>query len=305
MRKKTKNKRPKSKIIHSLLHGKNLDTMKLLISWNKFRVDVLQLRKDFSIPLEGFSNSEELKKWDEKLCQNSDDFWETKYYKNRIKKLLLLRKKDHRQFLIEQENINKEVPINKFNQSIKDLLKKYSLPYNFLDTIRMYIYHNKIMPVFLPDTNFSLSLDPEGRKGTARWIEIRTYARLTEKEIRDAMSSLRELQKHYLPFMLTKDIRKHQDIDRAINIEREMEQRRRKTYQTPDWYLQQVRKAYGEKEFERVKKLDPTRIEKEIIKYTSKEIAKKILGSAKRGNLVRQIYSRLQKEREKRFGKIT
>lgn len=302
--KKTKNKRLKSKNIHSLLHSKNLDTMKLLISWNKFQADVLQLRKDFSMSPEGFLNSEELKKWDKKLCQNSDDFWETKDYKNRKKKLLLLKEKKYRQFLIEQEIINNEVPINKFNQSIKDLLKKYNLPYNFLDAIKMYIYHNKITSIFLPGTNFSLSLDPEGRKGMAKWIEIRTYARLTEKEIRDAVNSLRELQKHYLPSALTKDIRKHQDIDKAIDIEKEMKQRIRKTYQKPDWYLEQVKKRYGKEEFERTKKLNPQRMEKEIIKYTSKEIAKKFFGDPRKENLVRQIHSRLQKEREKRFGKI-
>ena len=157
--------------------------------------------------------------------------------------------------------------------------------------------------IFLPSTNFSLSLNPEARKGTAKWVEIRAYTRLTEEEIRNAMIILREFQKHYLPPQLTEDIRKHQDIDKAIAIEKEMRRRIKKTYQKPDWYLQQVRKKYGEEEFERVKKLNPTRIEKEIIKYTSKEIAKKFFGSSKKAGLVRQIYSRLQKERVKRFRK--
>lgn len=308
MRKKIKNKRPKSKNIHFFLHGKNLDTIKLLVSWDKFQVDLLQLRKDFSIPSEGFFNSEELKKWHEKLCQDSDDFWTTEDYRNRRKKLLLLRKKDYRQFLIEQEFINKEVPINRFNQSIKNLAKKYNLPYNFLDAIKMYIYHNKIVSIFLPIANFSLCIDPEGRKGTAKWIELKTYARLTEKEIRRAMNSLRELQKHYLPAVLTEDIRKHQDTDKAIYIEKEMNKRIRKTEEKPDSYLEKVRKRYGEEEYKRtIKKWRAEGIEpmkKEIIKYTSREIAKKIFGSEKKANLVRQIYSRLQKEREKRFGKI-
>ncbi len=303
MSKKTK-KGKKSRGSHPILHGKNLDTMKLLISWDKFQRDLSKLRKSFSIPLEGFSNNEEVKKWDENLCHDSDNFWKTEDYKNKRKKLLLLKEKDYRQFLIEQELINKEVPINKFSQSVEDLVIKYHLPYNFLNAIRMYIYYGKITSIFLPDTNFSFSLNSEGRRGTAKWIEIRTYAQLTEEEIRIAMKGLRQMQKHYLPLVLTEDIRKHRDTDKAIEIEKEMKQRMIKTYQKPDWYLQQVRKAYGKKEFERVKKLNPARIEKEIIKYTSKEIANKIFGNYKKANLVRQIYSRIQKERKKRFGEI-
>ena len=83
-----------------------------------------------------------------------------------------------------------------------------------------------------------------------------------------------------------------------------MKRRIKKTYQRPNRYLEEVKKQYGEKEFERVKRLNPQLIEKEIIKYTSKEIAKKIFGTPKKEALVRQIYSRLRKERKKRFGEI-
>ena len=304
MNKKIKNKGSKSKNVHSRQNNKNLDTIKLLVSWDKFQTDTLQLRKDFSIPPKGFLHTKDLKKWDEKLCRDSDTFWETEDYKNKRKKLLLLRKKDYRQFLIEQNLINKEVPINKFNQSIKNLIKKYNLPYIFLNAIKSYIYHNKISTIFPPCTNFSLCLDPEARKGSARWVEIRIYSQLTEREIRNAINDLRGFQKHYLPPLLTKDTRKHHGIDKAIAIEKEMKRRIKKTYQRPNRYLEEVKKQYGEKEFERVKRLNPQLIEKEIIKYTSKEIAKKIFGTPKKEALVRQIYSRLRKERKKRFGEI-
>ncbi len=305
MNKQTKKKKPKRKNVRSYLSdNKNLDTMKILVSWDKFNLDVLKLRKVFSIPPKGFSNNEKIKKWNKKLSQDSDAFWETKDYKNKRKKLLLLKKKNYTQFLIEQDLINKEVPINKFNQAIKNLIKKYNLPYNFLETIRLYIYHNKILPIFLPVENFSLCVDTEARNGTAKWVEIKAYTRLTEKDIRNAMNGLRKLQKHFLPPVLTGDIRKHQDVDRALTIEREMQKRIKKIYQKPDSYLETVKKQYGKEEFERVKKLNPQRVEREIIKYTSKEISKKIFGTSKKDALVRQIYSRLQKERKKRFGGI-
>ena len=155
MRKKIKNKRPKSKNIHFFLHGKNLDKIKLLVSWDKFQVDVLQLRKDFSIPPKGFLSTKELKKWDKKLSRDSDAFWETEDYKNRRKKLLLLRKKDYRQFLIEQELINKEVPINKFNQAIKNLVSKYHLPYNFVNPTKF--LHS--VSLFCLGTSFSSGIN--------------------------------------------------------------------------------------------------------------------------------------------------
>jgi hypothetical protein len=304
MIKKTENKKLNNGNASPTLHNKNLDTMKLLTSWDKFQVDVGKIREDFSIPLEGFSSGEEAKNWDKNLCQSSDDFWETKYYRDKRKELLLLKEKDYRQFIIEQKFVNDEVPINKFNQSIESLVIKYHLPYNFLSTIRIYVCYGKITSMFLPATNFSLSFDPSGRKGTAKWVEIKTYAQLTEKEIRDAVKFLRHMQKHYLPPTLTKDVRIHQDIDRAIKIEKEMKQRIKKIVEKPDWYLGLVKKQHGEKKFEEVKKNNLWRVEKELVKYTSKEISNKFFGTPKKADLVRQIYSRLQKERKKRFGEM-
>ncbi len=305
MKKKIKNKKPKSKNIHFFLHGKNLDKIKLLVSWDKFQVDLLQLRKDFSIPSEGFSSNEEIKKWDKKLSQDSDAFWETEDYKNRRKKLLLLRKKDYRQFLIEQELINEDVPINKFNRAIRNLVNKYHLPYNFLDAIKMYVYHNKIASVFLPSTNFSLSFDPEGRKGKTRWIEIKTYALVTEKEIRSAVKSLRNLQKLYFSPNLTQNVRVHKNIDVAIAIEKEKKNiDRKREKEKASSYLEKVRKQYGEKMYRktiRERQTEGIKLIKRINKNTSREIAKKIFGTPEKENLVRQIYSRLQKERKRLF----
>lgn len=298
MTKKTKNS---SKSMNKVAN-KNLDAIKLLVSWDKFQNDINQIRKEFGIHSDGFVSDSESEIWQNKLLKESDVFLESEYYKKTRKKLQLLRKKDYGTFLSIQESLNSKMPLNKFNGCLKRMVKKYNLPYNFLGFIETYIYYNKISSTSLPVYNFEISIDPEGRKNSAKWISIKAYAVLSEKEIRIAIKDLRNLQKHYLPLPITQNIKIKKDIDKEIVIEKEMNRRINKAIEKPDSYLKEVRKQYGEKEYKRVKKLNSNKVEI-IEKYTSSEIAKQFFGSRKKSASVRKIYSRIQKEREKRFGK--
>jgi len=285
--------------------NRNLYLLKLLTASDEFQTDIVQIRKESSIPPKGFLNNEELIKWYEKLYQDTEDFWESEDYKKRRKKLLLLRKKDCAKFIIEEEHLNNEAPINKFNNSVEKIVGKYNLPYNFLDVIRAYIYHNKIIPLYLPYSNFAISysLNEDGR---AKWVDLRTYSRLTEKEIRKAIKNLRATQEYCLPPALNINIKIRKDIDMVLEIEKEMRNtdRRRKEGKA-DSYLVKVRKQYGEKVYRKTIRKQQAEgiksIKRKINKHKSREIAKKIFGTSEKENLVRQIYSRLQKERKKLF----
>jgi len=52
---------------------------------------------------------------------------------------------------------------------------------------------------------------------------------------------------------------------------------------------------YYRKEFKKWKKKHPSEIKREIIKYTSKDIAKKFFGTEKKAPLVRKIFERGRK----------
>jgi len=300
------------------VYRRNLDTMKLLVSWDKFQSDTERIRSKSDIPMGGLKTGQEIEKWWDRLGEKSDKFFAaTDDYLAKRKRLLYLKKRRYRDFLKEQENINAEVPVNKFHKGIDEIIKKYRLPYNFRGFIEKYILSNKISA---PSTNFvfSFSFHP-GRtleletgknwKEQIKGISLITYARLTEKEIRFAVKELRSHQKYYLPPTVTQDVRVHIDIDKAIEIEQKMKKREWKLKKRYIGYLAELEKAsqkseYYKKEFEKWKKKRPNEIEKEIKKYTSKEIAKEYFGTEEKAPLVRQIYSRVKKEREKRFGKI-
>lgn len=219
------------------IENKNLYIMKLLTSSEEFKTDVAEIRKTSSIPSNGFPNNEEAKKWNNKLLQN-------------------------------------EAKLNEFQDRIEKITDKYRLPYSFLEAIKFYVYFDRITSVYLPSSSFAFSVNPSGRKNKAKWVELKTYARLTEKEIREAIKILREMQDYYLPPNLSRDIRVHKNIDHAIKAEKEMAKKKRKT----------------EEDFE------------SILKHTSAEIAEDIFGNVAKANLVRQMCRRIKKEREELFG---
>ena len=163
--------------------------------------------------------------------------------------------------------------MNKFRDRIEKTACKYRLPCNFLRTVEMYVYFDRVSSVFLPTSNFDITIDPSGRRNTAKWVELRTYTRLTEKEIREAVKILRDMQKYYFPPSFNRDIRVHKDIDYAVTseIEGEMKKNRRKN-------------------------------DEGIRKYTSRETAEVIYGNVEKEDLVRQIRRRIKKERKKLFG---
>jgi hypothetical protein len=252
------------------VYQENLFIMKLLTTQPEFLNDVQEIRTKIKIPLNGFSNEKEKNQWIghslEKLNANSDS----------------LRDK------------------NSLFYNADSLRKKYQLRYNFLPHIESYILRNK---VDAPKINFDVSLgpDPRGLRHD-KWISIKAYAPLSKEEIRQATKKLRELQVEFLPPKTTLDLRPKMDIDLAIKIEQEMIKRMKKIEERPSSYLQAVRRSYGEEEYEKTKKLNPHYMETAIVKYTSIEIAEKLLKDKNKDYFVRKTYSLLQKRRKQLFG---
>lgn len=254
--------------------NKNLYLMKLLVSADEFQAEVAQIRKNTGIPDGGFLDNKKLRKWQRKLEKDSDG-------------------------LMEKGRPVGELPINKFYDSIEALVVKYNLPYNFLSAVKAYILLGKIISLYLPASSYAIAFSP--KKGKAKWIDLRVYSRLTEKEIRQAIKDLRIDQGHYLTPALNLDIRIRKNIDVVLDMGEKMKKRRLKAGEIVSDYLEKVRKQYGENQYKLAKKTNPSHITK-IKKYTSENIAKETLNDKKRDYLIRQINSRLRKERKKLFG---
>lgn len=252
------------------VYQENLFIMKLLTTQPEFLNDVQEIRKKIKIPLNGFSDEEEKNEWIghslEKLDANSNSLQDK----------------------------------NSIFYNADFLRKKYQLRYNFLLHIERYIFLNEIDA---PKINFDVSLGPDP-KGFShdKWVSIKAYAPLSKEEIRQATKKLRKLQIEFLPPKTTLDLRPKMDVDLAIKIEQEMIKRMKKIEKRPSSYLQAVRRSYGEEEYEKTKKLNPHYMETAIVKYTSIEIAEKLLKDKNKDYLVRKTYSLLQKRRKQLFG---
>jgi hypothetical protein len=280
------------------------DTLKLLFSFDQFLADIKIIRKNFDIPLNGFEEGKDCGKWLHNLAEKTDLRIEEILRDQELRKLWQNNGIEYRK---RKDILINEAPLNKYRNTLKDLVKKYTLPFNLLDAIELFILYNK-PSVIAPSSNFSLSMNPEARKNTAEYISIKAYAPLTEKEIKIATEMLRSMQKHYLPKSVSRDIKTKHDVDKMLEIEAEMKKRLFKRTESYTDYLALLKKSYdrgdiNERQFKETKKkhLHDIKIEE---KYTSREISKIFFGSHQKAYLVRQICSRLAKERKIRFGKV-
>ncbi|MDD4411785.1 MAG: hypothetical protein PHO58_04745 [Bacilli bacterium] len=252
------------------VYNENLFIMKLLTTQPEFLDDVQKIRVKLKIPTQGFTTEKDKNKW---LGSNLKSLFPGK------------------RSLQDSKGV--------FYQT-GSLVKKYQLRYNFLPYIESYIFYSKIDA---PKFNFDISLgpDPSGLRHD-KWVSLKAYSPLTKDEIREATKKLKDLQLEFLPPKVNLDLRPKIDIDFAIKIEKEMQKRRKEYIEKPGEYLSMVRKAYGEKEYEKVKKLDIYETEKVLEQYTSREIAEKFFNTKNKASHVRKIYFDIQAKRKQLFG---
>ncbi len=175
-----------------------------------------------------------------------------------------------------------------FSNSAKKLFYTTNLPYNFSTEFVDYILLNEIKA---PILNYEIAINQEGGRLVAKWIGIRTYMRLTKQEMERAVKELLFMQRMYFRKEWSSEYRpKRLDTGKQSQLETEMRQR-----VLEDKYLKNIKSQYGEKEYQKARKKSKS------VRYTSRDIAKKILGSGsiKKAAVVRQRYIRLKKQRNK------
>lgn len=170
-----------------------------------------------------------------------------------------------------------------FLNAAEELFNKTNLPYHFITDFINYLIINVIKA---PILNYGIAIEERGK--WAKWIGLRTYMRLTKKEMERAVQELLFMQRMYFKKEWSGEYRpKRIDRDKQLQLKTEMEQR-----VLEDKYLKSIKSQYGKKEYEKARKVNKS------VRYTSRDVAKKILGSGskKRAATVRQRCSRFKKQ---------
>lgn len=252
---------------------RNKVRMELLVRLPSFQNAVASIRKQFEIPEGGFKSSDDFVRWQKQALQKRDA-------------------NDRPQTLFD------------FTKAIENISRQFQLPYNFVDGIRTgvghYIVSNKII---IPPMNFVVEQDPMGRKGTTRWFSIKTFARLDNTEIRQALADIVSLQDHYFPPTINISIRMRKNFDRDIRVleylllHRSKKPIKRKVYEKGTYieYLSRSSPAMAKK----LERKNKQSVKAKYDEITAREIGKE-LGIKKEA--VKQALARMRKLLREMFG---
>lgn len=260
--------------------------MRLLVLVPEFQKDVRSVRKEkeFGIPENGFQSDEELDRWFQErglLFHGMKPSW---FYK--------------------------KPPINPFKDRVKEIGEKFNLPYHFyysaLYGVGYYILTDYIK---IPANNWEIDVDLQKDGSKPRWVLIRAYAPLSNKEIGEATTELRKEQHLLMKGHVTRNTRVHGQFERdlknigAWSSERgrpaEIRQSKQNGYlaelmasgKYSKFQLKEWSKAWEEERLE-IEETVPSRI-------TSMEIAG---GNKKESATLRQAKKRLHKLAKELFG---
>jgi hypothetical protein len=220
-------------------------------------------------------------------------------------------------------------PFKYFEQTDKELHKlsdRLNLPYPLVSShVFIYIRYNKwgfdpsfpekfLEPSLGTPTNYSIEpsvfrIDENGKAiDPPKTVSLVTYARLSTKELNEAIMMLKRRQKQIFNPILTKQVRRKKDVDRDLSIEKEMDTRQpRRIKEEYTGYLGRLQPdrekgRITEKRLRELKRMHPSDVKKVKTGKTSKEVAQEALGSSKRASAARQMNSRLKKHRESLLG---
>jgi hypothetical protein len=216
------------------------------------------------------------------------------------------------------------IPENYLNEQIDSVIHRYSLPVSYQEIIGLYILYNEIRK---PMENFVISskrsmiskqVEPELMDedvGQSNYITIDIFSPLTDKEIKKLTGQLREKQKECFPKGLLTKIMPQTKIETMIKsvessktTKRDRGQpRKEEKYFADNDYFQRLKKGgYPKEEIRKIAKqqrLAGERLDdrKQKLEKTSADIAREILGSAKKSATVRKAKLKIKRMEKKIF----
>lgn len=280
-RSKAKNKKqpvrqPRADLeFYSAAQKKNLDNIKLLVSYPLFQKEVTSIREYLDIPAGGFGdNYEKSKQWHEKILKLSDEISNTKSFfaqEDKIRQKLKNKEIEYRMAKKQMCLHWHKAPCNYLTDSVEFLTKKFNLPLHYDSFLRNYIISGTLNPIYMPLDNFTIGSFPGSvLLREVRYVPVTIYAKLTDVELADIKKAVNEFNENLPQFQPLKN------IDDKLTLE--------------EWFLN--REGFDE-------------LEQEKYKTTAGEMAKETFGSLNKRNK-KKIYDsikELKELREKRFGK--
>lgn len=244
-------------------YQKNRIRFELLVTLPMFQRDIKKLRRSLNIPDKGFASAEDYSVW---------------YVSNLDRSIGL--------------------PTN----AMQTIGEKYKLPAHFYDGplfgLYPYIVLNRVAP---PSYNWVVEPTPVGKRGTAKWISIRTYAPLSGKELKQAKAALGFIQKTYFPKELNIDARIKQRFDRDLQIYKELKLNRKKKPVKRKEYFGYLALLPPEKRKE-WEKMHPDEVRIHFDELTAREVGRKYRMTP---DAVRKSIERIDKLIVGFFGEIT
>lgn len=204
-----------------------------------------------------------------------------------------------------------------FYKGIVAVLNRFKLPYSFYNKLEKYILYPSFddkVPVPIMNVSDWSPFDENRELTTA---EKRLFKGVLQRKFGvekgrlpkdEKQASQIEIAKQKIKIILDRilknKIRRKRNLERDLKIQEEMDQRKKETKIIYDDYLYYVEKEnkkgnISDDEFERLKRLNPSDVQKYIDEYTSKDVAEKILGDRTKDATIRKIFQRIQKEIEK------
>lgn len=122
----------------------------ILISDPKFQEEIKLLRKKWNISEGGFVSDIENQKWHNWICEASDEFIDGNRKAEAEVENMLIESKDWLSKEKANTEFNNRVPINDFHRDLKNLVSKYRLPINWLESIKRYLMFNSIESMMIP-----------------------------------------------------------------------------------------------------------------------------------------------------------
>lgn len=123
-------------------YGKSRQRLKLILSRPDFIEKVKNIRQEFHIPPNGLSTDEESKKWQDDLCQNTENYFDNFPFEKRKEIIDLKNKSEYYKAELLEKQENDNAPLNSWRIKVKLLLKEYKLPLSFEESIRRHIMFN-------------------------------------------------------------------------------------------------------------------------------------------------------------------
>jgi len=255
---------------NSLEH--NRQTLRLLFSWDQYQDKEIFFRRKHNIPLEGFGNESEHKKW----LENMDDK-EEKAIRN------------NKPFL----------PWEIFFTDLSEILSNFNLPENFKNDVKCHLLTGDLR--FSP-ASFSFSFEPGfSPKREVDNISVNIYQRLTEDDFNEIKREIKWLCDRHFPSRGIDKARENSSLDRDIAMEKRLNEIKKKIKETDSTYLQEVKENHGVSKYNEVKKMQRHDEVEELEKFTYRDIALEFYDDIEKATNVRTALNELEKKRKERF----